>query len=438
MRRCVSLLGLAIVMAAVFFVLGLGERSSLAGTYPGKWYGHYGPADIAKLDAKTAEGFPVQQVIKSWGYHANNVDEIQDLLPPFLYSIARHPEIWGDIRINEVAFRPWATWGKNVDLIRAATEKYKGQPKIDAKGHIRNYRAGYPFPNSTNGLELAWDFVKNRVTGDAFIQTAGTATSCDSAGQRRYMVQEIFSVSLNGRLWTHAPLWTPNPHNIDLMETWGSFSPYDIRGLVPLTYRYDDPDRQDEQWIYFPTMRRVRRMSTAQRWDRLPGGLDIMYDNLSCFNGKLTNYTWKYLGRKVLLAPRNGDFNHYSSVKDKPAMGIVDAQYSRVNTIMLEYTPKPYMHAPISRALMYIDPDSYMGYYAEFWDDQGRPWQFWVSTQYIDANGCQIAADGFMADLQRTHATNVHGSHPKTGPDTVIATPEFMTMDNLRAYFGGR
>ena len=51
-------------------------------------------------------------------------------------------------------------------------------------------------------------------------------------------------------------------------------APFDARGILLLTYRYkesDSPPRQarrnDDTWVYVPTLRRVRRISTAQRTD---------------------------------------------------------------------------------------------------------------------------------------------------------------------------
>ncbi len=37
------------------------------------------------------------------------------------------------------------------------------------------------------------------------------------------------------------------------------------------SYRYLDPDKQDDSWLYLPSLRRVRRLSAAQRSDALFG-----------------------------------------------------------------------------------------------------------------------------------------------------------------------
>ena len=82
-------------------------------------------------------------------------------------------------------------------------------------------------------------------------------------------------------------------------------------------------------------------MSTAQRWDKFPGGSDLTYDAVTGFQGKPTNYEWKYLGRKELLCARQAK-DSIQEIKDKP-IGACDQLYQRVNTVMVEYIPKDHV-----------------------------------------------------------------------------------------------
>jgi len=87
-----------------------------------------------------------QKIINSWGYKARNVDEIKDLLPGPFYNILKHPEIWGEFRINETAYIP--NKGIRYKQYKEATEKYKGTCSVDEEGWLLNYKAGCPFPGS--------------------------------------------------------------------------------------------------------------------------------------------------------------------------------------------------------------------------------------------------------------------------------------------------
>src|SRR5947207_2254422 len=77
-------------------------------------------------------------------------------------------------------------------------------------------------------------------------------------------------------------------------------SPFDLKGLGGLTFRYRSANRQDETWLYMPTLRRVRRMSTAQRSDAL-FGQDTDPDSYWGYNGHIAWMDWKLLGVKKML-----------------------------------------------------------------------------------------------------------------------------------------
>jgi hypothetical protein len=87
-------------------------------------------------------------------------------------------------------------------------------------------------------------------------------------------------------------------------------APFDAKGIALINYRYKSSDgprasaRNDDTWVYVPTLRRVRRISTAQRTDAV-SGTDFTFDDLSGFFGIPPQYEWNCLGRVDLLAPVN-------------------------------------------------------------------------------------------------------------------------------------
>lgn len=440
MRKRNGYLGFAVVVLTILSVMGMGVRLSWAGDYPGKWYGFYGPEDVIKA-YHTPNFSPSkwlnQPVIRSWGYEANNVDEIKDLLPAPFYNMIKHPEIWGGIRINETAFQPRREWGHNADLLDAATAKYKGTASVGPNGYIVNYKAGHPFPGTTNALELALNNNFRQDKGDNFKSLGGTVPT-ERDGHRRYLTQGMFWFNFVGRVLTHTPSWEPNPQGIERMQSFGTIQPYDMRGTTPLLIRYLDPTKQDDMSIYIPSMRRIRRLSTGQRWDRTGGGSDQTWDGTEVFNGNVTNYTWKYLGRKVMLCPRNVMNQPKQEVKGKPIGGLVDKQYQRVNTYVLEYTPKPQMLAPVSRVVMYLDPDTFNAYYGEFYDNAGRIYWMYCAGYHILECGLQIMQSGFVTDIQRVHLTGQYPAGLEGNETASYMNPAFMTMENLKAVWGGR
>jgi hypothetical protein len=207
--------------------------------------------------------------------------------------------------------------------------------------------------------------------------------------------------------------------------------------MVMLTHRYDDADKQDDQWMYITSLRRVRRMSAAQRWDKLPGGQDITYDSATGFQGKPTNYEWKYLGRKELLCGRQA-IAQLQEIKGKPGGGTADQLYQRVNTVMVEYVPK--IVSSVSKAVMYLDPETYFCYYVEFYDKRGRPYLFYNHCWGITADGCAHLIGFFVGDVQRIHSSNnyIYDTCQNLDAEASGINSRFFQMGSLKKRYCGR
>lgn len=437
MKIKIKVVWLPVVVSTLLIIIFFDLKFSFAGTYPGKWYGWYCP-DVKEADLVglyKGDAFPDQVVIGSWGYNADNVDEIRGLLPESFYNMVKNPEIWGPIRINETEYIPKDEWpGEHIDRRKNATEFYRGEPYVDENGHIQNYKAGIPFPGSKKGIEIAWNIVNARNFGEK-VWCRFTTAVISKTGHTRYAVVENSYFWFNGLLYgDNGPLFTPNPNQYDYFNAVGYNAPYDLKGSIPLTHRYDDPDKADDMWLYLPSLRKVRRLSTIQRWDRLPGGFDFTYDSILCFQGKPTNYEWKYLGRKILLCGHNSA-HQMQQIEHKPG-GFPDQQYQRVNTVILQYIPKIY--CPISKAVLYLDPEAYFPYYAEFYDKKGMLFRFDGNIWSVDMDGLIHPGSMLVVDMQRVHSSNNYIYETRNNLDADHINPGFFSMDYLRWYFGGR
>lgn len=76
--------------------------------------------------------------------------------------------------------------------------------------------------------------------------------------------------------------------------------PSNIRGTAFLTWDYSSPDKEDDQWIYLPAARKVRRISAANRGDYFMG-TDFTYDDIKV-EGKpsITEYSHRTLGTEMV------------------------------------------------------------------------------------------------------------------------------------------
>lgn len=73
-------------------------------------------------------------------------------------------------------------------------------------------------------------------------------------------------------------------------------SPSLVRGTAFLTYDHRAPEREDDQWLYLPELRRVRRISAADRGQAFLG-TDFTYENIKN-ETKIAeaDYDWSTLG----------------------------------------------------------------------------------------------------------------------------------------------
>ena len=71
--------------------------------------------------------------------------------------------------------------------------------------------------------------------------------------------------------------------------------PADVKGTAFLSWEYDDPEREDDKWLYMPAMKKVRRISGASKNEYFMGS-DFTYDDMGDRN--VDEDTHKLLGEE--------------------------------------------------------------------------------------------------------------------------------------------
>jgi hypothetical protein len=56
-------------------------------------------------------------------------------------------------------------------------------------------------------------------------------------------------------------------------------APADVKNTSFMNWTYDDPDKSDDQWIYLPALKKVKRISSDSKSDYFMGS-DFTYDDL--------------------------------------------------------------------------------------------------------------------------------------------------------------
>ncbi len=204
----------------------------------------------------------------------------------------------------------------------AATKRFNGQAKVGPESSLQNYVAGMPFDPATincggdpeAGQKIMWNFSTQWEGSGAQVSFF---YSYWDRGERMPLFYEGTSraVKLANRVEAE---YLDGKYNGDVfpnekrLHAFGAevAAPFDSRGTLVLSYRYkssmNPPGeiKNDDMWVYVPNLRRVRRISTAQRTDAI-SGTDFTFDDMNSFGGLVPEYQWKCLGEKDILAPVN-------------------------------------------------------------------------------------------------------------------------------------
>jgi hypothetical protein len=278
-------------------------------------------------------------------------------------------------------------------VYKDATEKYKGQAKLGPDGSLENYTAGQPFPidaidckgDPDAGVKVMWDFHYR------WAPVSGVSSFYYSYWDRGEELPLYYEGTGGGAQLSHRPEPSSLTDGGDLFrgenrtgvggaEVTG---PFDARNIMLLTYRYKDSDkplaqaRNDDTWVYVPTLRRVRRISTAQRTDAI-SGTDFTLDDLFSFNGIVPQYDWKCIGEVEILAPMNTKVKGYPYVKGQNfgpyGLSFASDRWDLRHAIHVRMIPKnsdhPYHHKDI-----WIDKQTLQPLYSAAYDQKQELWK---------------------------------------------------------------
>ncbi len=316
-----------------------------------------------------------------------------DKLKPFL-----PPEFWDNRDFffyegQQLKIVPTADYSPAKEF-DAATDRYKGQPIIGPDNSLENYMAGTPFPQEEidckgdpqAGVKWIWNF-DYQWDGDG-ARTSFFYSYWDRGEQLPlYYEGTAKTVKLANRV--EAEYLDENGGDIFRGEKRKNAfgvqvdAPFDARGIMLISYRYKSADRprndakNDDTWVYVPTLRRVRRISTAQRTDAV-SGTDFTFDDLRSFAGIPPQYEWQCLGEMKMIAPFNTQVKAYPYEKEHNfgpyGLSFADDAWELRDVVVLRMIPKnadhPYHHKDI-----YIDKQTLTALYSFAYDQKEELWK---------------------------------------------------------------
>ena len=298
-----------------------------------------------------------------------------------------------------------------------ATEKYSGKVGLGPNGELLNYVAGQPFPkfdpsDPQIGQKLAWNFFY-RWLGDDY-KTGGAvkggkiiraAIEKDGSERRADLVSYFLFPSTRYSLNPKPAI--PGYEHIDFMQLRVDSYPRDASGTTTLEIRYKDAGRADDLYIYLPSIRRIRRATTTQRCQTLAPS-EFNLDDINSFNGKITDFNYKYLGDKKILA--NISQEHLPFARKPGDYLPLDEKWEVVDTHVLEITPKDSNYC-YPRKVLHLNKVTFDTHWTLMWDTKGAYWKeqfgFFTPVKLADGREVWSVGDVVIHNVQNGRTTIV-------------------------------
>jgi hypothetical protein len=315
--------------------------------------------------------------------------------------------------------------------IRDATEKYSGQVTINDRGGLEGWVAGIPFPridpaDPQAGLKLMYNVTHPpTLTDDLGLHLldaeSGTIPADPNAAgfeiERHFVIEWIRFFHYLGRLTNDPkPAFPDNGEGVyRKMAQYPFLEPFDLKGVGLLSFRYLDPEKQDDTWLHLPQMRRVRRLSSAQRSDAL-FGQDVDLDSYNIYMGHAAWFDWKLLGEKQMLGSFHG-VNLPAKLCEGNGGATFCENWEMRPVWIVEGKAKMPGYA-YSKRIIYVDQEALQPLYSDLYDPAGELWKvlvhnFRVSTKPNPKADLEYPYElpfiyGFLAaDIQLHHLTRV-------------------------------
>jgi hypothetical protein len=295
------------------------------------------------------------------------VDRLRPYLPPELWPHRDFVFHEGMQLAIGPAFRDYSP----PPVYQEATETHRGQARLGPDGSLEGYVAGQPFPmdeidcqgDPQAGLKIIWNF-------DYRWQGTGAVAHGYYSYWDRGEELPLYYEGTGRQVWlAHRPEPQHASKAGDLFRNekrklaYGVevLAPFDAKGIAILNYRYKSSDgpvsqaKNDDTWVYIPSLRRVRRITTAQRTDAV-SGTDFTFDDFSGFFGIVPQYEWACLGEMDVLATVNSSVKAYPYTRDHSfgpfGLSFADDRWELRRAFKIRFVPKNADH-PYSQKILY-------------------------------------------------------------------------------------
>ncbi len=153
-------------------------------------------------------------------------------------------------------------------------------------------------------------------------------------------------------------------------------APADVKNTSFMNWTYDDDSKSDDQWIYLPALKKIKRISSDSKSDYFMGS-DFTYDDLG--DRKLDDDTHKLLREETI------DGVEYYVVQSIPK----DEDYI------------------YSKTVTWIRKDNFIGLKKEFYDEDGELLKILKIKEFKKISGFWVITLSEMENVQKNHRTSM-------------------------------
>jgi len=184
--------------------------------------------------------------------------------------------------------------------------------------------------------------------------------------------------------------------------------PSNVRDTALLTWDYDGVEKDDDQWLYLPALKKVRRISASDRGDYFMG-TDFTFEDIKQVP-ELEDYNWSLIGSDML------DGHDVWIVEGKPKTDELKKNLGYSNT------------------RYFIRKDINMYVRVDFWDHKGQELKHLVSEEITQIDGIWTAMRAVMTNVQSNHRTELEFSGHRY--NTGLSDSKFSERMLKRGYRG--
>jgi outer membrane lipoprotein-sorting protein len=153
-------------------------------------------------------------------------------------------------------------------------------------------------------------------------------------------------------------------------------APADVHNTSFMNWSYDEDNKDDDQWIYLPALKKIKRISSDSKSDYFMGS-DFTYDDLGDRKPKQDNH-------KILR----------------------EEKYNGEDCYVVESIPKDeeYMY---SKTITWVIKDKWIGLKKEFYDEDGELLKTLNIKKYQKIKGYWLILNSEMHNVQKNHTTTM-------------------------------